>query len=198
MSPDGPSDDLSDDPFRVPWPPVGVHRGAAPGSAGLAVLRAEGFRVCFDVDPVEADRDTFLDHLNNAAAVRMFNEVRVAYTARHLAPDWPRYVRRIGGRVVVRELHVRYDREGTVDERFVAGMRVVQRRGKAVVVDQALVEATSGASLARAWVVMLHLDGTGAVVPFPDLYWDRVAEVEGAPVPGSDGAARDPWGPPGP
>lgn len=190
--------DPSDDPFRAVWLPVGVHRAAARPSVGLEVLRSEGFRICFDVDPVEADRDAFLDHLNNAAAVRMFNEVRVAYTARHLAPEWPRYVRRTGGKVVVRELHVRYDREGMVHERFVAGMRVVQRRGKAAVVDQALVEATSGASLARAWVVMLHLDGTGAVVPFPDLYWDRVGEVEGAPVPGVDGVTRASWGPPDP
>ena len=188
--------DSFDDPATAPWLPVGVHREAAHPSAGLAALQAEGFRVCFDVEPIAADRDAFLDHLNNAAAVRMFNEVRVAYTARHLAPEWPRHVRRIGGRVVVRELHVRYDREGTVDERFVAGMRVVARRGKASVVDQALVEATSGASLARAWVVMLHLDGTGAVVAFPDLYWDLVAEVEGAPVPVFDGLVRAPWGPP--
>lgn len=190
--------DSFDDPIRLPWLPVGVHREPPRPSAGLAALVADGFRVCFDVEPIEEDRDVFLDHLNNAAAVRMFNEVRVAYTARHLSPAWPRYVRRIGGSVVVRELHVRYDREGMVHERFVAGMRVVQRRGKAAVVDQALVETTSGASLARAWVVMLHLDAHGVVAAFPDLYWDLVAEVEGAPVPVVAGAPRPPWGPPGP
>ena len=182
--------------WDVDWPPVGVHREPAPASAGVDALAAEGFRAIFAVDPIDGDRDVFLDHLNNGAAVRMFNEVRVAYTARHHAPDWPRHVRRMGGMVVVRELHVRYDREGMIHERFVAGMRIVQRRGRAAVVDQALVEADSGASVARAWVVMLHLDATGAVIDFPDLYWDLVAGVEGGPVPVYQAATRVPWGPP--
>jgi acyl-CoA thioesterase FadM len=100
--------------------------------------------------------------------------------------------------VVVREQHVRYDREGWMHERYVGGMRIAQRRGKAAIVEHALAEATSGALLATAWLVQLLVDATGRVADFPDRYWELVAEVEGAPVPAAEGAARPAWGPPPP
>ena len=98
--------------------------------------------------------------------------------------------------VVVRELHVRYDREGWMHERFVGSMRVAGRRGRAAIVEQALVEAESGASLAEAWLVQLLVGADGRVADFPDLYWDRVTEVQGGPVPVSHDDTRIPWGPP--
>src|SRR5690242_9334317 len=91
---DRPSERGRDADWRDPWPVTGVRQGDPEPSPGVDALLADGYRAIFDVDPVDADRDTYQDHLNNLAAVRMFNELRVAYVAAHLAPDWPRYVRR--------------------------------------------------------------------------------------------------------
>jgi acyl-CoA thioesterase FadM len=177
-----------------PWPVTGVRQGDPEPSPGVDVLRAEGFHVVFDVDPIDSDRDEYQDHLNNHAAVRMFNELRIAYVAARLAPDWPRYVRRSGHTVVVRELHVQYDSEGWMHERYVGGIRWAERRGKAGLVEERLVEAVTGRSLARAWVVQLFVTDDG-VDAFPDWFWEMIATVEGGPVP-EDGSTRAPWGPP--
>lgn len=150
----------------------------------------------FDVDPVDVDRDEYQDHLNNTAAARMFNELRTAYVASRLAPRWPKFVRRAGMTVVVRELHVLYEREGWMHERYVGATRYVQRRGKAAIVEQRLVEATGAAALARAWIVQLLVGSDGRVTEWPAWFWDMVDDVQGAPVPVVDAAGRPSWGPP--
>lgn len=180
--------------WRDEWPPQGVRRGEPEPSAGVDALRAEGFRVIFDVEPLPGDEDRYQDHLNNSAPVRMFNELRVAYVVAHLAPDWPRYVRRSNATVVVRELHVQYDTEGFMHERYVGATRWAHRRGKALLVEQRLVEATTARPVARAWVVQLVVTPEG-VVHFPEWIWDAVAAIEGAPVTELPGDRR-PWGPP--
>ncbi len=177
-----------------PWPPDGVRPGEPAQSAGVDVLRAEGFRVLFDVETRPGDEDVYQDHLNNTAPVRMFNELRMAYVAAHLAPDWPRFIRRSGSTVVVRELHVQYDSEGRMHERFVGATAWRARRGKSALVEQRLVEAETARSLARAWIVQLLVMPDG-VAGLPDWAWDAVGAVEGAAIPEwpSD---RGPWGPP--
>ena len=186
----------ADTDWNDPWPVVGVHRGAPAPSAGADALRADGFAVAFDLEPIPADTDRHQAHLNNAAAVRMCNELRVAYVAARLAPEWPSFIRRNGGTIVVRELRVEYQSEASMDERFVGATRWAARRGKSGLVEQRLVEQSTGRAVARAWVVQLYLGPTGAVEPFPDFYWDLVARVEGGPVPVVEDA-RQPWGPPG-
>ncbi|MEX2254305.1 MAG: thioesterase family protein [Acidimicrobiia bacterium] len=180
--------------WRDPWPSQGVRQGEPQPSPGVDSLRAEGFRVVFDVETVPEDGDRYQDHLNNGAPVRMFNELRMAYVAAHLAPDWARYVRRSSRTVVVRELHVQYESEGWLHEEFVGATRWAARRGKAGLVEQRLVEAASGRPFARAWVVQL-LVGAEGVEHFPDWFWEAVAGIERGPIPEwpSD---RRPWGPP--
>ena len=177
-----------------PWPVVGVRRGGPAPSPAVDALVAEGFRAVFDVDPIAADEDVHQDHLNNTAAVRMFNELRIAYVAAHLAPDWPRHIRRVGATVVVRELHVEYQSEGWMHERYVGATRWAARRGKSGLIEQRIVEATTARPLARAWVVQL-LVGDEGVAEFPDWYWEMVATVEGGPLASLDGTRRV-WGPP--
>jgi acyl-CoA thioesterase FadM len=177
------------------WPVQGIEQGEPQPSAGVDALRAEGFRMVFDVEPIAGDQDEHQDHLSNIGVVRMFNDLRVAYVAARLAPDWPRFVRREGRTVVVRELHVQYESEGWMHDRYVGGIRWAERRGKASLLEQRLVEATTARPLARAWVVQLFVAQTG-VEAFPDWLWEMIAEVEGGPVPVSDGASRAPWGPP--
>ena len=111
------------------WPVVGVAQGEPAPSAGVDAPRGEGFRVVLDVDPIPSDADAYQDHLNNHAAVRMFNELRIAYVASELAPDWPRFIRRSKSTVVVRELHVEYQSEGRMHERFVGATRWGAQRG---------------------------------------------------------------------
>ncbi len=174
------------------WPVVGVARGGAAPSPGADSLRAEGFRVVFDIDSIPSDADAYQDHLNNHAAVRMFNELRIAYVASELAPDWPRYIRRSGSTVVVRELHVEYQSEGRIHERFVGATRWDARRGKSGLVEQRLVEATTGRPIARAWVVQLFVTPDG-VDAFPEWLWERIGEVEGGPITELPDERR-PWG----
>lgn len=186
----------TDADWNVAWPVVGVHRGEPEPSAGRDALAADGFSVLFDLDPVPADADRIQAHLNNSAAVRMCNELRVAYVAAHLAPDWPQHLRRTGTTVVVRDLRVEYQSEASMDERFVGATRWAARRGKSGIAEQRIVEQTTARPVARAWVVQLHLGPTGEVEPFPDWYWALIEATEGRPVPVIEDA-RGPWGPPG-
>lgn len=180
--------------WQDPWPPEGVAQGEPAPSPGVDALRAEGFRVLFDVETIPGDGDRHQDHLNNRAPVRMFNELRMAYVAAHLAPDWPRFIRRTNRTVVVRELHVSFESEGWLHERFVGAIRWTARRGKSGLVEQRLVEAQTARPLARAWVVHLIV-GADGVEHFPDWFWEAVGETEGAPIPEWP-ANRNPWGPP--
>jgi acyl-CoA thioesterase FadM len=180
--------------WRNPWPVVGVRRGDPNPSPGVEALRGDGYASVFDVEPVDADRDEYQDHLNNTAAVRMFNELRVAYVASCLAPRWPKFLRAENLTVVVRELHVLYEREGWMHERYVGATRYSQRRGKAAIVEQRLVEASEARPLARTWVVQL-LVGDEQAQRWPDWFWTLVAEAQGEPVPIVDAAPRPAWGP---
>jgi acyl-CoA thioesterase FadM len=184
--------------WRNPWPVVGVRRGEPQPSAGLDGLRADGFGTVFDVDPVDVDRDEYQDHLNNTAAVRMFNELRVAYIAARFAPRWPKYLRVENLTVVVRELHVLYESEGWMHERYVGATRIAERRGRAGIVEQRLVDAATARPLARAWIVQLLVAADGTVRDWPPWWWDLVAEVQGVPARTVDVATRPAWGPPPP
>ena len=181
--------------WQDPWPPQGVRQGDPTSSPGLDVLHADHFAMCFDVEALPGDGDRYQDHLNNSAPVRMFNELRTAYVAARLAPDWPRHIRRSGATIVVRELHVQYESEGWLHESFVGATAWRARRGKSGLVEQRVVEASTGRALARAWIVQLLVSAEGRVEPFPEWFWDALAEVEGAPVPEWPDDRR-PWGPP--
>ena len=182
--------------WRDPWPVKGVRPGEPEPSPGVTALAEDGFVAVFDVETLETDRDEYQDHLNNAAVVRIFNELRTAYIAARFAPDWPRLVRRQALTVAVRELHVLYESEGWLHERYVGATRVTQSRGKAAVVEQRLVEAATARPLARAWVLQLLVDADGQVAEWPSVFWDRVRAVQGAPVARDDDPARPAWGPP--
>jgi acyl-CoA thioesterase FadM len=182
--------------WRNPWPVQGVRRGEPDPSPGVATLRADGFAAAFDVEPLDTDRDEYQDHLNNTAVVRMFNELRIAYVAARFAPRWPRHVRREGLTVAVRELHVLYESEGWMHERYVGATRVTQRRDKAAVVEQRLVEASTARPLARAWVLQLLVGGDGRVTEWPGFFWEMVLAVQGAPVHTVPDPTRPSWGPP--
>jgi acyl-CoA thioesterase FadM len=184
--------------WRNPWPVVGVRQGEPQPSAGVDALRADGFGTVFDVDPVDADRDEYQDHLNNTAAVRMFNELRVAYIAARFAPQWPKYLRAENLTVVVRELHALYESEGWMHERYVGATRVAERRGRAGIVEQRLVEAATARPLARAWIVQLLVGADGSVTDWPPWWWEMVTEVQGAPARTVEVVARPAWGPPPP
>ena len=181
--------------WRNPWPVQGVRAGDPEPSAGVAALHDDGYPVVFDVDPLDSDRDEYQDHLNNTAAVRMFNELRIAYVAARFAPRWPKFVRAEQLTVAVRELHVLYESEGWMHERYVGATRVAQRRGRAAVVEQRLVEASAARPLARAWVLQLLVGPDGRVTDWPSWFFELVADVQGGPV-AVVADTRPPWGPP--
>ena len=162
---------------------------------GGAALTADGYRFVLPVEPLAADFDA-QGHLNNAATVRLFNDLRMAYVRDEVGEVWLELLRRDGLVVAARELHVLYESEGLPGEAFVGALRYVRREGKAAVLEQRLVEAETGRAVARAWVVQLVVRD-GAVVDWPGDYWARVAAIEGREIPVGPRRPASAWGPPG-
>jgi len=77
----------------------------------------------------------------------------------------------------------------------VGALRYIRREGKAAVLEQRLVEASTGRPVARAWVVQLLVQA-GTVVDWPDLYFSRVAAIEGREIPRGPRRPAADWGPP--
>jgi acyl-CoA thioesterase FadM len=175
---------------------VGVNADRA-GDApvdGNTALRDDDYTFVTPIDTVDGDFDQ-QGHLNNVAAVRYFQDLRIGYVMDRLAPRWTDHLRAGELVLVARELHVLYETEGMPGERFVGAARVRLRQGRAGVMEERLVERATGRPVARAWVVQL-LVRDGRVVDYPDWYWDLLARSEGAPVQVLDAGARRPWGPP--
>jgi acyl-CoA thioesterase FadM len=164
-------------------------------ATGASVLDADGYRVVAPVDPRDDDFDA-QRHLNNAAIVRLFNDMRVAYVHGRVGAWWPEEIRTNNFVIAARELHVLYESEGLPGERFLGGMKYVRRDGKAAVLEQRIVESARGRAIARAWVVQLLVQ-RGTVVEWPARYFDRVVEIEGREIPVRPRAASRLWGPPG-
>jgi acyl-CoA thioesterase FadM len=162
--------------------------------AGASVLAADGYRVVERVDPRYDDFDA-QRHLNNAAIVRLLNDMRVAYVHGRVGAWWPDKIRTNNFVIAARELHVLYESEGLPGERFLGGMKYVGREGKAAVLEQRIVESSGGRAIARAWVVQLLVQH-GKVVEWPARYFERVGEIEGRDIRVRPRAAAHPWGPP--
>lgn len=161
---------------------------------GAEALAVDGYRFVSALESATSDFDQ-QGHLNNVAAVRYFQDLRIAFVMARLAPRWTEHLRDEGLVLVARELHVLYESEGMPGEHFVGAVRIRLRQGKAGIMEERLVESTTGRAVARAWVVQLVVRN-GRVVDYPEWYWELLAEAEGAPVRVLDPAARAPWGPP--
>jgi acyl-CoA thioesterase FadM len=169
---------------------VGVSVG---DTEGARVLDADGYRAV-DRVPTGADDFDTQGHLNNAATVRLFNDMRVAYVHGRIGAWWPEAIRANGFVIAARELHVLYESEGVPGEEFVGGTKYVGREGKGAVLEQRIVEAATGRPVARAWVVQLLVQ-SGRVVEWPARYFERVAEIEGRALRPRPRSAPKPWGP---
>ena len=163
-------------------------------TTGERVLAADGYRAIDPIATSAADFDT-QGHLNNAATVRLFNDMRVAYVHGRIGAWWPEAIRARNYVIAAREVHVLYESEGMPGERFVGGMKYVGREGKSAVLEQRIVEVTTGRAIARAWVVQL-LVRHGAVVEWPARYFECVAEIEGRELPVRPRTNPGVWGPP--
>jgi acyl-CoA thioesterase FadM len=163
------------------------------GVSGRAELERDGYRIIRPAPTTDSDFDT-QGHLNNAATVRVFNDSRIAYVREAIGEWWAEHLAENGYVVAARELHVLYESEGRPGDSFITAMRYVRREGRALVLEQRLVEARTARAIARAWVVQLLVQH-GAVVDWPDRYVARVAAIEGRALPARPrGATR--WGPP--
>ena len=160
---------------------------------GERVLRDDGYRFVVPVVLIEGDFDA-QGHLNNAATVRLFNDLRIAYVQGEVGFEWVELLRRDTIVVAAKEVHVLYESEGFPGESFVGAMRYVRREGKASILEERIVEATTGRPVARAWVVQLLVQD-GAVIDWPDIYFARVAEIDGRETP-REPRRHTPWGPP--
>ena len=169
----------------------GDRRDRQPLRVGRAALLDGGFHFVVAVTPGADDFDR-QGHLNNAAIVRIFNDLRITYV-QELDIRWREHLGAEGLVVVAREVHVLYESEGRPGEEYVGAMRYVRREGRAAIIEQCLTEASEARAVARAWVVQL-LVRDGAVVDWPDFYFDLVAAVEGAPIEQRP-TLRRPWGP---
>jgi hypothetical protein len=88
---------------------------------------------------------------------------------------------------------VLYESEGLPAEEYLGAMRYAHREGRAAVIEQRLVEASTARAVARAWVVQL-LARDGKVVDWPDFYFDLVAQAQGREIEERP-SVRRPWGP---
>lgn len=163
-------------------------------SAGEDELAADGYRYAI---PIAVERGDFdgQGHLNNAAIMRLFNDMRIDYVRGRIGDWWTDAIRDQEYVIAAREVHVSYETEGFPGERFVGAMKYVRREGKAAILEQRIVEEAAGRSLARAWVVQLLVQ-RGTVIDWPQRYFDVVAAIEGRAI---DQRPRGPvraWGPP--
>lgn len=166
--------------------------GVTRSSPAATALHDEGYRFVVPIEPQPTDFDA-QGHLNNAAIVRIFNDIRIAYVQQRLGDRWRRHLRAEGIVVVAREVHVLYESEGLPAEEYVGAMRYVRREGRGAIIEQRLSEAVSARPVARAWVVqLLALDGSA--VDWPDFYFGLVAEVEGREIEQHPSVRRE-WGP---
>ena len=165
---------------------------AAPSCSPDRVTELAGYRFVVPVATRDVDFDA-QGHLNNAATVRIFNDLRVSYVQQAIGSDWVDTLRREGYVVAAREVHVLYESEGFPGEEFVGAMRYLRREGKAAVLEECLVEASTRRVIARAWVVQLLVQA-GSVVEWPESYFDRVAVIEGRAMERRNRANR-PFGP---
>jgi acyl-CoA thioesterase FadM len=156
-------------------------------------LERDGYRAIGAVPTRVADFDT-QGHLNNAATVRLFNDMRVEYVHSRIGAWWPEAIQANNFVIAAREVHVLYESEGRPGEQFVGGMKYVARQGKALVLEQRLLEAVAARSIARAWVVQLLVQH-GRVVDWPTRYVERAGEIEGRVLPAQPRPAVRPWGP---
>jgi acyl-CoA thioesterase FadM len=164
------------------------------GLNGEGELAADGYRVIAAVSVAENDYDR-QGHLNNAAIVRMFNDMRISYVFDHVGTWWGDEIGAQGYVVAARELHVLYESEGRPGERYSGGMKYVGREGKAAILEQRIVEAATARPVARAWVVQLLVQ-RGTVVQWPARFFDVVAQIEGREIPMRERGPARSWGPP--
>jgi len=162
-------------------------------SVGAETLRADGYRFVVDVEPGPADFDG-QGHLNNAATVRIFNDIRGSYVRDEVGAEFVASLRTDRLVVAAKEVHVLYESEGMPGESFVGGQRYLRREGKAALLEERLVEAATGRALARAWVLQLLVQD-GRVIEWPALYFERVAAIEGFAIPVRPRSLGREWGP---
>jgi acyl-CoA thioesterase FadM len=120
-------------------------------------------------------------HLNNAAIVGLFSELRMFYMReiaggirRHLVPD--------GVVVGVRDLFVRYESEGMPGEQVRGGCRIVGRSNRAYLFDEII--AAGNRVIARAAVVECVIDrAAGKAIEVPAALWEWFESVEGRSMP---------------
>jgi acyl-CoA thioesterase FadM len=148
------------------------------GVSDASLASTDGYRYVVPVTLAPEHIDA-QGHLNNAAVARILNDLRVSYVFAGPGPAWSEFLRNEGVRrtVVVRELHIAYDREATIDDELVGCVRIAARRGKAKIVEQRIVDAARDLPVARSWAVQLLVE-QGAVREFPDFYWDAIAAAE--------------------
>jgi acyl-CoA thioesterase FadM len=161
---------------------------------GAGALRSEGYRFVIDVVPVPTDFDA-QGHLNNASTVRLFNDIRGHYVREEVGAEFAAMILREQFMVAAKEVHVLYESEGMPGESFVGGQRYIRREGKAAVLEQRLVEASTGRAVARAWVLQLLVQ-RGVVIDWPDVYFSRVEAIEGREIPRVPRRPAAEWGPP--
>ncbi len=123
-------------------------------------------------------------HLNNAAALSLFNDLRIGYITHVVGGAWPAGLD-MGNRIfAVADLFCSFLSEGFPGESYLGGTRIIGRTRVAWCYDQVLVAEADRRVLARARVVHLVVDrAAGGVVPVPEEFWALVEQAEGHPIP---------------
>ncbi len=156
----------------------------------------DGYRWVREVVPDESDFD-LQGHLNNASTVQLFGRMRVRYLQHCVGEHWGLHRDGAGHLLVVKEMHVLYESEGLPGERFAGAARAVQRSGRAIILEQRLVELTTARPVARTWLVQL-LISDGRAQPWPARYLEGIEAFEGRALVDASGVPRAEFAPPAP
>jgi acyl-CoA thioester hydrolase len=127
-----------------------------------------------------ADRVRFaeldpLNHVNNKSYMTWFETLRVEYFYRYCRPLYGNLAM---PRLVLRNADIRFLREMTIGETYVATARVSAFRSTSYTMEQQLWSGDLRATL-RGVMVMLRPDGSGRY-PLPDAVCARFLDVDGA------------------
>ena len=162
-------------------------------SAGERVLRDDGYRFVVPIATVADDFDA-QGHLNNAATVRLFNDLRVAYVRGEVGFDGSRPCAATRSWSRPRKCTCCTRRRVSRASRSSAGCATSAARARPPCSRNGWSRRRPGGRSRVRWVVQLLVQD-GSVVEWPDLYFVRVAEIEGREIP-VEPRRHTPWGPP--
>jgi len=117
-------------------------------------------------------------HVNNAKYLTYFEQARVMYFDQLGLFSADRSFMDIG--VIIADIHIAYHAPVRLNMPIKVGVRAKKIGGKSIVLEQAVVAATTGKEMAKGEVVMVTYDYRDQkTIPVPDEWRNKISRFEG-------------------